>query len=85
MTARLIPALAAAAGAAAVSGWVTATGPAVQLSLRQPGADGRPATAGVQPALDIAQAGRLEVLGGTPADLPGVWPGFRGRDFPIER
>lgn len=50
------------------------------VSERLPGADNKPQDlAGAAEPNEIA--GQLTQFDGVPADLPGVWPGFRGADF----
>ena len=60
-----------------------AVDPARELTRSMPGADGGPTDverAAVDP-LKVELAGTLETFGGTPSDLPGSWPRFRGSDF----
>ena len=79
--AKLIPSAAAAAGAVLLSLWLTGER-ARPVEPRLPGADGTPAR--VSRAGEGAPArvrGTLVRSDGTPADLPGAWPRFRGRDF----
>ncbi len=56
--------------------WLSADA-AVDLQERLPGGDNRPAdgAGGDEP---VKIAGTLTQFDGVPADLPGVWPGFRG-------
>jgi outer membrane protein assembly factor BamB len=59
--------------------WLSADA-AVGLQERLPGRDGKPANAGAgDEAVKIA--GTLTKGDGVPADLPGVWPGFRGAKY----
>jgi outer membrane protein assembly factor BamB len=57
--------------------------PARGLTLSLPGADGGPTEAerAVADVLQVELAGTLETFSGTPSDLPGSWPRFRGADF----
>jgi len=57
--------------------------PARELTRSLPGADGGPTAAERAAAgpLKVELAGTLETFGGTPSDLPGSWPRFRGSDF----
>ena len=59
--------------------WLTHT-PAAALHVRLPGRDGTPAAADIQgAATDLA--GTFQQFDGTPANLLGAWPRFRGPDF----
>ena len=60
-----------------------AVDPACELTLSLPGKDGGPTEAerAVADVLQIELAGTLETFDGTPSDLPGSWPRFRGADF----
>jgi outer membrane protein assembly factor BamB len=54
--------------------------PAAGLQLRVPGGDGTPADARLhEKAADLT--GTFQQSDGTPADLPGAWPRFRGPNF----
>jgi outer membrane protein assembly factor BamB len=55
--------------------WWVSSGPILPLEARIPGLD-RPA--GAARAIDLPLQGKLVTLAGKPADLPGLWPGFRG-------
>ena len=54
-----------------------------ELTLSLPGEDGglTEAERAVVDVLQIELAGTLETFDGTPSDLPGCWPRFRGADF----
>jgi outer membrane protein assembly factor BamB len=74
----LLPILVAIAALAVLVIWL-GSGTERRLTLRQPGTDQAPAggaTATSNPVL----AGKLVRSNGTPADLPGAWPRFRGPD-----
>lgn len=59
-----------------------AVDPACQVTIRLPGADGAPErSAQAVDTLNVELAGTLEQFDGTPSDLPGNWPRFRGADF----
>ena len=60
-----------------------AVDPARELTLSLPGADGGPTEAerAVADVLEVDLSGTLETFDGTPSDLPGSWPRFRGADF----
>lgn len=54
--------------------------PTADLAVSLPGADGRPESMPDSGgAADLV--GKLDKLDGVPADLPGDWPHFRGKDF----
>lgn len=57
--------------------------PAQGLTRSLPGMDGGPAESerAAAAVLDVNLAGTLETFDGTPSDLPGHWPRFRGADF----
>ena len=57
--------------------------PSRELSRSLPGMDGGPPESERAQAgdLDVDLAGTLETFGGTPSNLPGRWPRFRGADF----
>lgn len=57
--------------------------PTHKLAYSLPGMDGGPPESerAKSDSLDIDLAGTLETFDGTPADLPGSWPRFRGADF----
>jgi outer membrane protein assembly factor BamB len=71
-----LPGAAAGLLASAALLWLT-HGPPVQLSLRVPGTD---QPAGTDPAAltNAVLAGKLIRTGAEPAEVPGLWPGFRG-------
>lgn len=68
-------------GAVLLSRWL-AYDPARGLTVSLPGADGAPERS-AQPAdaLNVELVGTLEQFDGTPSNLPGSWPRFRGADF----
>jgi outer membrane protein assembly factor BamB len=57
--------------------------PAQALTVSLPGEDGGPSAAerAVADELNVELAGTLKTFDGTPSDLPGSWPRFRGADF----
>lgn len=71
---RAIPPALAAVGAALLGHWFTTARPAVSTDLRIPLED-KSATAGVA---KVDLTGTLTKGDGTPGDLKGAWPGFRG-------
>ncbi|NCO37629.1 MAG: polyvinylalcohol dehydrogenase [Armatimonadetes bacterium CG17_big_fil_post_rev_8_21_14_2_50_66_6] len=73
---RALPLLAACAGAIALATWWTSSRPR-EVTLRAPGADKRPKGEAAGPRLPQMH-GTLTAGEGVPADLPGVWPQFRG-------
>lgn len=79
-----IPVVLAVIGVVAVYAWLSG-GEFDQLEPRLPGRDGRPAGArpddANQPEEPVKITGRLLKSDGIPADLPGVWPRFRGADL----
>ncbi len=74
-----VPAALAVLGLGATVWWIT-TGSVASLQARVPGLD-RPAGAGLSQAMRDASVGRLVQGEGKPADLPGLWPWFRGKDL----
>ncbi len=74
----LIPALAGAAGAAAIGAWL-ARDPAADLVLHEPGLDGEPPRVERTAVVRIGE--HFQPGDGEPADLPGSWPRFRGPGF----
>jgi outer membrane protein assembly factor BamB len=65
-----------------LSRWFAAD-PARALTRSLPGMDGGPPESerAESDTLDVDLAGTLKVFDGTPSDLPGSWPRFRGVDF----
>ncbi len=76
----IVPAL-AAAGGILVLGHVITDRPEEGLEMRLPGTDNRPDVAVEEQIVDIPREGKLEKRDGVPADLPGLWPRFRGPNF----
>jgi outer membrane protein assembly factor BamB len=77
--ARTIPVGLAIVGVVLLYVWLSADA-GVDLTERLPGSDGRPKeTADANKPIKIT--GKLFTLDGVPADLPGVWPRFRGPNF----
>ncbi len=73
-----LPVSVAVAGAC-LAFWFTHD-PDADIQARLPGADGTPEKAREQDAVkDLS--GTFQQFDGTPADLPGAWPRFRGADF----
>jgi outer membrane protein assembly factor BamB len=70
----VVPAALAIAALLLVSGWLS-SGPIRPLEARIPGLD-RPL--GAAPAANLPLKGKLVKLEGKAAELPGLWPGFRG-------
>jgi len=75
----MIPLTTALAGAAAVALWLGSAG-ARDVRPRLPGADEAP-EGGTPELSDPSKGGMLIHGAGMPADLPGAWPRFRGKDF----
>lgn len=65
-----------------LSKWFAADAPSA-LVRSVPGMDGGPPQSERDASgdLDVELAGTLETFSGTPSDLPGSWPRFRGADF----
>lgn len=80
---RILALLAASAAVivavAALQLWL-AWKPAVEVSARLPGGDGRPEDASTAD-LETDLSGTFQTFSGSSSDLPGVWPRFRGPDF----
>lgn len=74
----LIPGLLAVLGLVVLVFWV-ATDPVGTLQARVPGLD-RPSAEGLTAAPSLPTTGQLTQGDGKPADLPGVWPWFRGAE-----
>lgn len=74
-----VPALAAIGGLVALSVWLRA-GSVVTLPERVPGLDRAQVTEGTGTS-SVPSSGRLTQGDGKPADLPGVWPCFRGEKY----
>ena len=79
-----VPVLVLCAGVALLllSRWF-AVDPARELTRSLPGMDGGPPESerAKSDRLDVDLAGMLQTFDGTPSDLPGSWPRFRGADF----
>ncbi|MCP5519520.1 MAG: PQQ-like beta-propeller repeat protein [Verrucomicrobiales bacterium] len=73
------PVAGAAAAVLAVILWLLLTG-APALPMRVPGTDRAPG-AEAPPTGNPVLAGKVVAGPGQPADLPGLWPGFRGRQL----
>ncbi len=73
---KLAPAIAGVLAAAAWVAWLGLSRPPA-LSMRVPGTD-RPPGAPARPRGNPVLAGKTIPGPGKPADLPGLWPGFRG-------
>ena len=73
---KLMPLATALAAVAALAAWL-ATGPRDDFAQRVPGMDKAP-TKQVAPEVPVELAGTVTRGDGTPADLPGAWPRFRG-------
>jgi len=79
MLSKLMPAVTAAAGGVVLALWL-ATSPVAHIDARVPGKDRAPGTASVE-TVPAKLTGTLTPSTGTPADLPGTWPRFRGPRF----
>jgi len=74
----LLPGLLAVAALSALVCWLE-RGPDGQLVLRLPGTD-QASVGGASATSNPVLAGKLVLADGTPSDLPGAWPMFRGPD-----
>ncbi len=76
---RIIPLVFALAAAFFIYEWLTMA-PAQDIALRLPGKDNTPPPE-AQRLRPTELKGELTVYDGTPSDLPGAWPRFRGKNF----
>jgi len=75
---KAIPGAVAAVGVLALSFWLKGDG--LEVSKRIPGTD-RPAVEAGAEDLPAQKKGQLVAYQGLAADIPGSWPGFRGRNL----
>jgi outer membrane protein assembly factor BamB len=73
------PAALAVAGLALL-GWWAGAGSAVPLEVRRPGLDGLPVSGPARPLVSPVPGDPVR-SDGTPSDLPGAWPWFRGSNL----
>jgi len=76
----LVSVLLGAGGATAIALWLRED-PTGDFALRRPGMDNAPAPATSPTGVPKEIKGTLTKGEGTPSDLPGSWPRFRGADF----